>query len=100
MFLNPLKYREEKTGIPTELGAWPVEETSWYLGSEPKRGAPYNLNITFIPKNEEVILTGCIYVYIVLYIVRVVQKFSSVKTLGYIYCMHRCERRSSLSLVG
>ena len=36
---NPLKiiiisnrlYREEKTGIPTELGAWPVEETSWYL---------------------------------------------------------------------
>ena len=47
--------REEKTGIPTELGAWPVEETSWYLGSEPKRGAPYNLNITFIPKNEEVI---------------------------------------------
>ena len=24
-------YREEKTGIPTELGAWPVEETSWYL---------------------------------------------------------------------
>ena len=31
-----------------------MEETSWYLGSEPKRGAPYNLNITFIPKNEEV----------------------------------------------
>ena len=36
---NPLKRiiisnrlnREEKTGIPTELGAWPVEETSWYL---------------------------------------------------------------------
>jgi len=47
-------YREEKTGIPTELGAWPVEETSWYLGSEPKRGAPYNLNITFISKKEEV----------------------------------------------
>ena len=25
-----------------------------YLGSEPKRGAPYNLNITFISKKEEV----------------------------------------------
>ena len=27
---------------------------SWYLGSEPKRSAPFNLNITFILKNEEV----------------------------------------------
>ena len=25
-----------------------------YLGSEPKRGAPYNLDITFISKKEEV----------------------------------------------
>jgi len=51
---NITHYREEKTGIPTELGAWPVEEMSWYLGSEPKRSAPFNLNITFILKNEEV----------------------------------------------
>jgi hypothetical protein len=53
---NITYYREEKNGIPSELGAWPVEGTSWYLGSEPRRGAPYNLNITFILKNEEV---GC-----------------------------------------
>ena len=52
-----------------------MEETSWYLGSEPKRGAPYNLNITFIPKNEEVILTW----------MSMASKFSSAKTLSYIY---------------
>ena len=31
-----------------------LTQMSWYLGSEPKRGAPYNLNITFIIKNEDV----------------------------------------------
>ena len=51
---NITYYREEKTGIPTELGAWPVEDINWYIGSEPKRGAPNNLNITFIPKNEQI----------------------------------------------
>jgi len=51
---NITYYKEEKNGIPTELGAWPVEEINWYIGSEPKRGAPFNLNITFIPKNEEI----------------------------------------------
>jgi len=51
---NITYYKEEKTGIPTELGAWPVEEINWYIGSEPKRGAPFNLNLTFIPKNEEI----------------------------------------------
>eukprot|EP00092_Neocalanus_flemingeri_P004733 GFUD01005098.1.p1 GENE.GFUD01005098.1~~GFUD01005098.1.p1 ORF type:complete len:1563 (+),score=315.45 GFUD01005098.1:146-4834(+) len=51
---NITYYKEEKTGIPTELGAWPVEDINWYIGSEPKRGAPFNLNITFIPKNEEI----------------------------------------------
>jgi len=51
---NITYYKEEKNGIPTELGAWPVEDINWYIGSEPKRGAPFNLNITFIPKNEEI----------------------------------------------
>jgi len=51
---NITYYKEEKTGIPTELGAWPVEDINWYIGSEPKRGAPFNLNITFIPKNEDI----------------------------------------------
>ena len=33
-----------------EVGAWPVEEQTWYLGAEPKRAPPHNLNITFIPR--------------------------------------------------
>jgi len=51
---NITYYKEEKSGIPTELGAWPVEEVNWYIGCEPKRGAPYNLNLTITPKNEPI----------------------------------------------
>ena len=42
---------DAKTGMSSEVGAWPVEDQTWYLGSEAKRSAPHNLNITFIPKN-------------------------------------------------
>ena len=74
-----------------------MEETSWYLGSEPKRGAPYNLNITFIPKNEEVILTVHIqgvYMYILYCILYAwVQKFSSVKTLYLLYAQVRTKEQ-------
>ena len=47
-------YKEDsKTGLASELAAWPVEDHTWYLGCEHKRGPPYNLNITFINKNGE-----------------------------------------------
>jgi len=45
------QYRDEKTGVPQDVAAWPVEEVSWYLGAERVRGAPNNMNITFIDKN-------------------------------------------------
>ena len=39
-----------------ELASWPIEEVSWYLGSEAKRQPPHSLNVTFIhPRNEPVI---------------------------------------------
>ena len=48
-------YKEDsKTGLTSEMAAWPVEEQTWYLGCEPRRNPPYNLNITFINKNSEV----------------------------------------------
>merc|ERR1712083_1206219 len=31
-----------------ELASWPIEEVSWYLGSEAKGQPPHSLNVTFI----------------------------------------------------
>jgi len=38
-----------------ELASWPIEDISWYLGSEPKRQPPFSLNVTVIHRNEDVI---------------------------------------------
>ena len=38
-----------------EIASWPIEELSWYLGSEAKRQPPYSFNITFIDRCENVI---------------------------------------------
>ena len=45
---------DPKTGISLEVGAWPVEVQTWYLGAEPKRAPPHNLNITFIPRQAAI----------------------------------------------
>ena len=65
-----------------------MEETSWYLGSEPKRGAPYNLNITFISKNEEVILTAHISYFELLKLSKL-----SIKTLWLQYMQVRTKEQ-------
>ena len=38
-----------------ELISWPIEDISWYLGSEQKRQPPFSLNMTVIHRNENVI---------------------------------------------
>ena len=40
--------------MSTEVGAWPVEDQTWYLGFEAKRSPPHNLNLTFVAKNSPV----------------------------------------------
>ena len=47
------QYRVEgsSSGAPLEVAAWPVEGVTWYLGAERLRGAPSNMNITFVDKN-------------------------------------------------
>ena len=35
--------------------SWPIEDLSWYLGSEPKRQAPFSFNMTFILRSDNVI---------------------------------------------
>ena len=53
---NITSYKEDtKTGLTSEMAAWPVEDQTWYLGCPHERGPPpYNLNITFINKNGQV----------------------------------------------
>ena len=51
-WMTLLSFQEDpKTGLTSEVSAWPVEEQTWYLGAEVKRSPPHHLNITFIPKN-------------------------------------------------
>ncbi len=38
----------------SEVGSWPIEEITWYLGAEPKRHPPHSLNISFIQRGEAV----------------------------------------------
>ena len=45
---------DSKTGLSYEVYALPVEDQSWYIGCDPKRSPPNNLNLTFIPKNGQI----------------------------------------------
>merc|ERR1712113_21764 len=52
--MNNARLSINKT-VDLELASWPIEDLSWYLGSEPKRQAPFSFNMTFILRSDNVI---------------------------------------------
>ena len=52
--MNNARLTINKT-VDLELASWPIEDLSWYLGSEPKRQAPFSFNMTFILRSDNVI---------------------------------------------
>ena len=54
LYKNCFLQEDAKTGQSSEVGAWPVEDQSWYLGCEPKRSPPHPLNLTFVAKNGQI----------------------------------------------